>query len=138
MEAPFLRSVSAALFGVSFSRKVPDWAATPVLPWPSTWPPTQARIIIVDRTSTGASREMPRGQRETPIPRMLHGRQPPSLADELKSRTERRARQNQGYRAGSTSNVSSVALIRPPMTTVASGRCTSAPEFIETAIGRNH
>jgi hypothetical protein len=28
---------------------------------------------------------------------MLHGRQPPSLADELKIRTERRARQNQGF-----------------------------------------
>jgi hypothetical protein len=29
--------------------------------------------------------------------------------------------------------VSKVALIRPPMTTVASGRCTSAPEFVESA-----
>ena len=38
--------------------------------------------------------------------------------------------------------MSSVALIRPPMTTVASGRCTSAPEFIEpkaeTGHGRSH
>ena len=31
--------------------------------------------------------------------------------------------------------MSKVALIRPPMTTVASGRCTSAPEFVESAIG---
>jgi hypothetical protein len=28
--------------------------------------------------------------------------------------------------------VSKVALISPPMTTVASGRCTSAPEFVES------
>ena len=39
--------------------------------------------------------------------------------------------------------MSGVALIRTPMTTVASGRCTSAPEFVEslkadTGHGRSH
>jgi hypothetical protein len=32
--------------------------------------------------------------------------------------------------------VSKVALIRPPITTVASRRCTSAPELAEIAMGR--
>ena len=34
---------------------------------------------------------------------------------------------NHRYRAGKTTNVSAVDVKRPPMTTVASGRCTSAP-----------
>ena len=38
--------------------------------------------------------------------------------------------------AGNTSKVSSVLVIRPPITTVASGRCTSAPSPWESAIGR--
>jgi len=33
--------------------------------------------------------------------------------------------------------VRSVAVTRPPMTTVASGRCTSAPGEVESAMGRN-
>ena len=37
--------------------------------------------------------------------------------------------------AGSTNRVSRVAVTSPPMTTVASGRCTSAPALVETAIG---
>ena len=38
-------------------------------------------------------------------------------------------------RAGKTSNVSSVALIKPPITTVARGFCTSAPVPVASAIG---
>ena len=34
---------------------------------------------------------------------------------------------NHRYKAGKTTNVSAVEVKRPPMTTVASGRCTSAP-----------
>ena len=41
------------------------------------------------------------------------------------------------YSAGSTSSVSRVALIRPPITTVASGFCTSAPGPVASAIGTN-
>ena len=38
---------------------------------------------------------------------------------------------------GSTTSVSSVLLTMPPMTTVASGRWTSAPTPVLSAIGRN-
>jgi hypothetical protein len=38
--------------------------------------------------------------------------------------------------AGSTTSVSSVEVTSPPMTTVASGRCTSAPFVVEMAMGR--
>src|SRR5206468_7480303 len=38
---------------------------------------------------------------------------------------------------GKTKRVSSVDVTKPPMTTVASGRCTSAPAPVETAIGMN-
>jgi hypothetical protein len=41
------------------------------------------------------------------------------------------------YSAGSTKSVSSVALINPPITTVAIGRCTSAPVPVASAIGTN-
>ena len=41
------------------------------------------------------------------------------------------------YIAGSTSRVRRVEVISPPMTTVANGRCTSAPSPVESAIGRN-
>ena len=37
--------------------------------------------------------------------------------------------------AGRAINVSMVEVIRPPMTTVASGRCTSAPSPVDSAIG---
>ncbi len=37
--------------------------------------------------------------------------------------------------AGRTSSVSAVEVIRPPITTVASGRCTSAPVPVASAIG---
>ena len=40
------------------------------------------------------------------------------------------------YSTGSTSSVSSVAVTRPPITTVARGRCTSAPAEVASAIGR--
>jgi hypothetical protein len=33
--------------------------------------------------------------------------------------------------------VKAVAVIRPPITTVANGRCTSAPDEDEIAIGKN-
>ena len=36
-----------------------------------------------------------------------------------------------------TSRVSAVEVINPPITTVASGRCTSAPMLVAMAIGRN-
>jgi hypothetical protein len=42
---------------------------------------------------------------------------------------------NQEYTEGKTSNVSSVEVIKPPMTTVASGRCISAPALVDIAIG---
>ena len=38
--------------------------------------------------------------------------------------------------AGNTSNVSNVLVIKPPITTVANGRCTSAPSPCESAIGK--
>ena len=38
---------------------------------------------------------------------------------------------------GSTTKVSRVDEIKPPITTVASGFCTSAPALVEMAIGRN-
>ncbi len=41
------------------------------------------------------------------------------------------------YSTGNTINVSGVAVISPPITTVASGRCTSAPAEVEIAIGKN-
>ena len=47
----------------------------------------------------------------------------------------RRRSSIQIYAVGSTRSVSSVADTRPPITTVASGRCTSAPALVETAIG---
>ena len=37
---------------------------------------------------------------------------------------------------GNTTNVSNVAVISPPITTVASGFCTSAPAEVDNAIGR--
>ncbi len=40
------------------------------------------------------------------------------------------------YNTGNTNNVSSVATSSPPITTVASGRCTSAPAPLLSAIGR--
>ena len=40
------------------------------------------------------------------------------------------------YITGSTSKVSAVAVINPPITTVASGRCTSAPAPLLNAMGR--
>ena len=43
---------------------------------------------------------------------------------------------NQRYRTGRSTSVSRVADTRPPMTTVASGRCTSAPAPWLMAIGR--
>ena len=36
---------------------------------------------------------------------------------------------------GNTTNVSKVAEINPPMTTVANGRCTSAPAVVEEPSG---
>ena len=39
--------------------------------------------------------------------------------------------------AGNTNSVSTVAVIKPPMTTVASGLCTSAPVPVPIAIGTN-
>lgn len=41
------------------------------------------------------------------------------------------------YRTGKTINVSNVEDINPPMTTVASGLCTSAPEPVDKAMGIN-
>jgi hypothetical protein len=41
------------------------------------------------------------------------------------------------YSVGKTSSVSNVDVTKPPMTTVASGRCTSAPAPVEIAIGMN-
>ena len=37
---------------------------------------------------------------------------------------------------GKTTSVKNVAVISPPITTVANGRCTSAPDVCEIAIGR--
>src|SRR6266513_124394 len=45
------------------------------------------------------------------------------------------SRSNHAYRTGKTINVRSVELRLPPMTTVASGRCTSAPVPMAMAIG---
>ena len=45
------------------------------------------------------------------------------------------SRRNRTYSTGSTSSVSSVDERMPPMTTVASGRCTSAPAPVASAIG---
>ncbi len=41
------------------------------------------------------------------------------------------------YSVGRTTSVRSVDVTMPPMTTVASGRCTSAPVPCDSAIGRN-
>ena len=38
---------------------------------------------------------------------------------------------------GKTRRVSVVEVIKPPITTVANGRCTSAPELLEIAMGMN-
>ena len=38
---------------------------------------------------------------------------------------------------GMTSDVRRVEVMSPPMTTVASGRCISAPSLVDRAIGRN-
>jgi hypothetical protein len=38
---------------------------------------------------------------------------------------------------GKTTIVSAVDVTRPPIITVASGRCTSAPALVENAMGRN-
>ena len=43
---------------------------------------------------------------------------------------------NKEYITGKTINVSRVEVINPPITTVANGRCTSAPAPVETAIGK--
>src|SRR5262245_55402976 len=43
--------------------------------------------------------------------------------------------ENHGYTTGSTSRVSNVDVTNPPITTVASGRCTSAPADVASAIG---
>ena len=40
------------------------------------------------------------------------------------------------YKHGNTTNVKKVAVIKPPITTVAKGFCTSAPAPPENAIGR--
>ena len=40
------------------------------------------------------------------------------------------------YKQGSTTSVKNVADNKPPITTVANGRCTSAPEELDNAIGR--
>src|ERR1019366_1119545 len=44
---------------------------------------------------------------------------------------------NNKYRQGSTNRVNKVAVTSPPITTVAKGRCTSAPAPLLNAIGRN-
>lgn len=41
------------------------------------------------------------------------------------------------YKTGRTNKVRSVAETSPPITTVASGLCTSAPELVESAMGKN-
>ena len=38
---------------------------------------------------------------------------------------------------GRITNVRNVAVINPPITTVAKGRCTSAPPEVEIAMGKN-
>ncbi|MNE11684.1 hypothetical protein D3C80_1044520 [compost metagenome] len=43
---------------------------------------------------------------------------------------------NNRYNAGNTNRVRNVAVMSPPITTVASGRCTSAPAPLLSAIGR--
>ncbi len=40
------------------------------------------------------------------------------------------------YNTGKTTNVRKVAVINPPITTVANGFCTSAPEPVDNAIGK--
>ena len=40
------------------------------------------------------------------------------------------------YKTGNTNIVNKVADTKPPITTVAKGRCTSAPAFVEIAIGK--
>ena len=40
------------------------------------------------------------------------------------------------YKTGNTKRVKKVAISKPPITTVANGRCTSAPAPLLTAIGR--
>ncbi|MNL33740.1 hypothetical protein D3C87_1556680 [compost metagenome] len=40
------------------------------------------------------------------------------------------------YRQGNTNSVKNVAEIKPPITTVANGLCTSAPALPERAIGK--
>src|SRR3954451_2069821 len=40
------------------------------------------------------------------------------------------------YKQGNTTSVNRVADINPPITTVAKGRCTSAPDELDKAIGR--
>ena len=42
----------------------------------------------------------------------------------------------QWYKMGNTNNVSNVEVNNPPITTVANGRCTSAPADAEIAIGK--
>ena len=44
---------------------------------------------------------------------------------------------SQAYNTGNTTSVKIVALINPPITTVANGRCTSAPALVEIAMGKN-
>lgn len=44
-------------------------------------------------------------------------------------------RDTQAVIAGSTSRVSTVDVIRPPITTIAKGRCTAAPVPVASAIG---
>ena len=48
-----------------------------------------------------------------------------------------RRRSKYTYKQGSTISVSTVALIKPPITTVAKGRWTSAPALFANAIGKN-
>ena len=40
------------------------------------------------------------------------------------------------YKTGNTISVNAVAVINPPITTVANGRCTSAPDEFDNAIGK--
>src|SRR3989304_7948665 len=56
------------------------------------------------------------------------------LADH--SSTSARSRSNHAYSNGSNRSVRIVDVIRPPITTVANGRWTSAPVPCESAIGR--
>src|SRR6185369_18050565 len=64
--------------------------------------------------------------------------QPPAIFQLARSVEAReRAPSNQPYSVGRINNVSNVDVMRPPITTVASGLCTSAPAEVAIAIGMN-